>query len=97
MHITRKQAHAKLDDVFDSLERIEERNGYTIDLHQLLLRVGGDRAVTGCVLVERAVPGDLRYVTWGIAPYDKGLHSGHYDMGSATAREDWIRRVDRGW
>lgn len=97
MHITRKQAHAKLDDVFDSLERIEEHEGYTIELHQLLLKVWDDDAVTGCVLVKRAVPGDLPYVTWSIAPYDKGLHSGHYDMGSASAREDWIRRIDRGW
>lgn len=97
MPLTRQQAHSKIDDVFDSLESIEERNGHTIELHQLLLKVWGDDAVTGCVLVKRARPAELPYVTWGIAPYDKGLHSGHYDMSFASAREDWIRRIDRGW
>lgn len=97
MPLTREQAHAKLDDVFDSLEHIEDSYGYTIELQQLLLRVFDDDAVTGCLLAKRAHPEELPYVTWGIAPYDKGLHSGHYDMGLASAREDWIRRTDRGW
>jgi hypothetical protein len=97
MHLTRQQAHSKIDDVFDSLEQIEGRKGNTVELHQLLLKVCDDDAVTGCILAKRTHPEELPYVTWGIAPYDKGLHSGHYDMGFASAREDWIRRIDRGW
>ena len=96
--LTREAAHIKLDEVFDTLEDISRRENDTYDLNRIMLEVQEDDSITGVLLVVRGRGMlDHRHITWGISPYEKGIHSGHYDLSIGQAQIDWLKRVDRGW
>ena len=92
--LTREGAHVVINEVFNALEELSS----PMRLEQIMLKAQTDAAVTGCVLVARQghLP-DRPYVTWGISPYETGLHSGHYDLDRQAAEVDWLMRVARGW
>jgi hypothetical protein len=99
----RHAVHAKVDEVFDELEKIATgTDPSTILLRRIMLQEQNDYdgSVTGCILVTRRrgqFVADHQLVTWGISPFGVGLHSGHYDMNLDNANNDWLDRVRRGW
>lgn len=97
--MTRQEVHQKVDEVFDELERISNRAKHAHWLQNLMLMVGNNDSITGCVLVRRAgaTLRDQPFITWGISPFEQGLHSGHYDLSRMNAYSDWLARVTRGW
>lgn len=96
--ITREQAHAKVDEIFDELDKLGDRAGHPYELVDMSLQSRWDGVIEGVVLVRRTGFGTRApYVTWGVMPHQQGLHSGHYDMDLGEAVDDWYKRVKRGW
>ena len=92
--MTRQACHDKLDEIYDELEKLAERNGYPYVLSRVMLKAWEEENVLGCILVERAGGSwpDLPYITWHVSPYGDGLNWGHYDLDIHDAVADWVKR-----
>jgi hypothetical protein len=93
----RQAAIDKINGVFDALDKIAWDSTYSADLHRIAMIEDTDHSIGGVVLVRRPrMKAERSFITWGLSPYNSGLHSGHYDMSPEQAENDWYLRCTRG-
>lgn len=92
--LTREQAHAMIDDIFDAIDKFaESRSGSEFTVDRLRIQAEPDGSCIGGVLVLNG----SSYISWDTTSHTPGLHSGHYDMSRQGAIEDWNRRSKMWW